>query len=264
MGISNKTFRGILGHCYNVAFIALVSIGTSLVAQGQWEDGAYLSASFETEELAACGCDEAGSSTYSDYSSRNTRRRSGPVSRAKQNVAFLHHRETPPGNMGLHFPYQATRLYYYRRPYNDHHVPGHLVESKGSPAESALGEHLGYSNHIFEQAHESAELQFEAGVSEHQEDGLLEYVDWRSHQQQRLNWEASPSYDAGVQRGAQPFQTTSHKPLQKTNRGTDDLQTERLEADQAPVRPTQNLEGFSVRPASSANSQTEFQYYEQE
>lgn len=256
---TNKTFRRTLGQPFGVTVIALVWIGTSLVAQGQWVEDAFPDVSFESSELAACGCQEV---TLCGLLHRNNGKRNGLCSRAKQNVALLSHRETPPGNMGLHFPYQATQMYYYRRPYNDYHVPGHLAESKGSPAESALGENLGYSNHIFEQAHESAELYFDAGVSEHGEDGLMEYVDWRNHQQQRLDWEATPTYH--VEQRAEPFPTTSDKPLQKSNRRADDLETERVKGDKQPATPNPTQAGFSIRPAGSTNSQSKFHYFERE
>ena len=248
----NKVLRRTLGKLTGVTVIALVRIGTSFAAHGQWVEDASSIVSFQSSDFAACGCGEA---TLSGFSSRNLGRRSGPISRAKQNAALLRHRETPPGNMGLHFPYQATQLYYYRRPYNDYHVPGHLAESKGSPAESMLGENLGYSNHIFEQAHEAAEIYFDTGVREHEEDGLLEYVDWRSHQQQRLNWEAPPSYHA--EQRAQPFPSTDHEPLQNSKRRPADLQSDRAEKDEQAATPETMQEAFSIRPASSSNSEAQ-------
>lgn len=114
----------------------------------------------------------------------------------------LRNPETPPGNMGLHFPYQANQMYYYRRPYNDIHVPTHVAESQDSPSQSTFGRGFGYSNQVFERAHETAEqyhnaLQRRGGGIE--KDGLLEFVDWAEHRQSRLNWEAIPRYNSGHQ-----------------------------------------------------------------
>lgn len=244
----NKALRRTLGNLIGVTVIALVWIGTSFAAHGQWREDAS-TVSFQSSEFAACGCDGA---KLGGFSRRSSGRRVGPVSRAKQNVALLSHRETPPGNMGLHFPYQATQMYYYRRPYNDYHVPGHLAESKGSPAESTLGENLGYSNHIFEEAHESAELYFGKEIPENEVDGLLEYVDWQEHQQQRLNWEGAPNYH--VEQREQAFPSTDHAPLQNSKRRAADLQRKRAQDDEPIDTPATSEAGFSIRPASSSNS----------
>ena len=108
--------------------------------------------------------------------------------------------------MGLHFPYQANQMYYYRRPYNDIHVPTHVGESKDSPAQSTFGRNLGYSNQIFERVHEAGEEYHEAqqggGI---ENDGLLEFVDWNKHRQSRLNWEATPRYQSEYHDDSFPF-----------------------------------------------------------
>ena len=119
----------------------------------------------------------------------------GALAGAKQNVALLAHRETPPGNMGLHFPYNATQMYYYRRPYNDYHVPTHLGESRDGNAQSTVGKGLGYSHQIFEQVHDSTEQYYNSQHgTELDRDGLLEFVDWRDHREQRQIWESTPRY----------------------------------------------------------------------
>ena len=125
---------------------------------------------------------------------------------AKQNAALLRHRETPPGNMGLHFPYNATQMYYYRRPYNDFHVPTHVSESRHGATRSTFGRGLGYSNQIFEQVHKSTEQYYNSyHGSELDKDGLLEFVDWRDHQQQRRIWESMPRYHSEYRDGSLPY-----------------------------------------------------------
>jgi len=125
----------------------------------------------------------------------------GALASARQNVATLVHRETPPGNLGLHFPYTATQMYYYRRPYNDFHVAQHLGESRDSPAQSTLGQGLGYSSQIFEQVHNATEGYYNSQYgTELDKDGLLEFVDWRDHrQEQKLSGSSSgfgPEYNS--------------------------------------------------------------------
>jgi len=132
--------------------------------------------------------------------------RLGLFARGRGNVALLRHRETPPGNMGLHFPYQVNQMYYYRRPYNSFHVPTHVEESKHSSAQSSFGESLGYSNQVFELVHQTTEQHHDARYGgETEKDGLLEFVDWTQHRQSRLNWEAIPKYHSDYRDGSYPL-----------------------------------------------------------
>lgn len=157
-----------------------------------------------SEILGQCECDTAQLAPAAPLLEKTKfglpwRSRSGKVgelvSGIKQTAAILGHRESPTGNMGLHFPYQATQMYYYRRPYNHHHVPSHLGESRHRTAAGSLGESFGYSNQIFDQAHEWVEAHLNSQGLENNRDGLLEYVDWKTHYQKRLVWEAEPDHE---------------------------------------------------------------------
>jgi len=153
------------------------------------------------EDVAQCGCDQSPPGKIRNGLPCGTHRAKvcGVVSGVKRSAAMLSHRESPTGDMSLHFPYQATQMYYYRRPYNHHHVPIHVQESNNSSARSSVGENLGYSNQIFDQAHELVEAYLNSEGLKVDEDGLLEYVDWKKHQQDRLAWEAKPVYQAEQQ-----------------------------------------------------------------
>jgi hypothetical protein len=161
------------------------------------------------------------------------------ISGVKHNATMLGQREAPRGDMSLHFPYQLTQMYYYRRPYNHQHVPSHLAEPKGSPDQSTLGENLVYSNQIFEQAHESAEAYFSVQNQELEKDGLLEHVDWRKHQQERLKWEAAPGRQ--MEPSDQSFSAHDSDTL---NRSATDLRRSR----------SQDEEMYSIRNRPSLNT----------
>jgi len=154
----------------------------------------------------------------------------GALAGARQNVALLAHRETPPGNMGLHFPYNATQMYYYRRPYNDFHVPMHLGESRDGPAQSTFGQGLGYSNQIFEQ-----------------KDGLLEFVDWRDHRQERQIWESTPRYHSEYRDDSYP---TINEEVMNVN-PIDNPEYEKLSRSPSGFGPEHNFERTSKSKPTS-------------
>ena len=132
----------------------------------------------------------------------------GYVSGVRSSAAILRHRDTPPGNMGLRFPYQANQMYYYRRPYNDYHVPTHVRESQDSPAQSTFGRNLGYSNQIFEHVHSTAAEYHESHLRQGggiEKDGILEFVDWPEHRQSRLTWQETPRYQRAPRDGSYPY-----------------------------------------------------------
>ena len=189
----------------------VLAIGVSSVSLAQFHESDFYSTGSYLDSCQSSGC-EIASHECAGCQATSARlgggKIAGYVSGVRYNAAILKHRETPPGNMGLHFPYQANQMYYYRRPYNDFHVPMHVGESKDSPARSTFGENLGYSNQIFERAHEAAEQYHEAQATSGggiEKDGLLEFVDWRKHRQSRLNWEATPRYHSDYQDDSYPY-----------------------------------------------------------
>jgi len=201
MSNTNKTIW--ILWAWRIAFTAFATlwIGNSALAQVELVE----QLPYETETLyesvdgaAKCGCDQSPPRNIRSGLPCRTHRGKicGVVSGVKHSAAMLSHRESPTGDMGLHFPYQATQMYYYRRPYNHLHVPIHVQESNQSAARSVIGENLGYSNQIFDQAHELAEAYLNSEGLEVDKDGLLEYVDYKKHQQDRLAWEAKPEYEA--------------------------------------------------------------------
>lgn len=181
-----------------VALLAAISFGIPSIAQGQFAGQASLITS-HSDYVSQCGCQTCPTvAAGARAPCQGCNGKVGAlVSGVKRNAAMLSHRETPPGNMGLHFPYQATQMYYYRRPYNDFHVPPHIDESRSGPNQSTFGDRLGYSNQIFDQVHKSSEEYHNAQYgAELEKDGLLEFVDWKGHQQKRLIWEAAPRYQS--------------------------------------------------------------------
>lgn len=189
---------------WRIGFTAIATLwaGNSVLAQVElveplpFEVSGQVSGQF-SDDIAQCECSESspGKIRSGVLCRKHNGKVCGIVSGVKQNVAMLSHRESPTGNMSLHFPYRATQMYYYRRPYNYQHVPTHLQESEMSAARSLIGNNLGYSNQIFDQAHESVEAYLNTEGLQIDKDGLLEYVDWKDHQQDRLAWEAKPGYE---------------------------------------------------------------------
>ncbi|MCA9262818.1 MAG: hypothetical protein KDA60_03175 [Planctomycetales bacterium] len=111
----------------------------------------------------------------------------------------------PPGTMSQHFPYDATRRYYYDRPYNAGQVEQHLMML----GESELPRWLPYSNRVFTEAAERAEERYAAELqqrtyfinseqtdpSSYLKDRPLEFVDWQRHRVARLKWEREKQRD---------------------------------------------------------------------
>ena len=192
---SHKALRRLLRNSFQRIVFAVtgtIAIGMASVSLGQFHESGAVPCGGCQGHVARCGL---GNWSLAGYAAG-----------VRDSAAILRHRETPPGNMGLHFPYQANQMYYYRRPYNDIHVPTHVRESKDSPAQSTFGRNLGYSNQIFERVHEAGEEYHEAqqggGI---ENDGLLEFVDWNKHRQSRLNWEATPRYQSEYNDDSFPF-----------------------------------------------------------
>lgn len=174
------------------AITGVIAIGLASVSLGQFHESGAVPCGGCQGHVARCGL---GNCSLAGYAAG-----------VRDSAAILRHRETPPGNMGLHFPYHANQMYYYRRPYNDYHVPTHVEESRNSSAQSSFGGNLGYSNQIFEQAHSAAEEYHNSlSFGEAEEDGLLEFVDWTKHRQSRLNWESIPRYHSEQQSNPYPY-----------------------------------------------------------
>ena len=180
--------------------VAALSFGIASTAFGQFDEyapaaDAWYQFSDHSTSVAQCGYDCPSAIARCWGANCNLGNYAAGV---RHSAAMLRHRELPPGNMGLHFPYQANQMYYYRRPYNSFHVPTHVGESRNSSAQSTFGQSLGYSNQIFERIHQSSEQYHDAvHGGETEKDGLLEFVDWKKHQQSRLNWEANPRHYSG-------------------------------------------------------------------
>ena len=94
-------------------------------------------------------------------------------------------KEQPELNMHQRFPYRASEMSYYRRPYNAHTVSAHRYQAMGLPTTP-------YSNQMYKSIHEMTRQHMESeGGSELATDGYLEYVDWQKHRNQRLIWNQS-------------------------------------------------------------------------
>lgn len=202
MSIANKTLHKTLAWRIGAAVIVAICTGNSVTAQVEFADQESFSILQQSSDgVTPCDFHQCwlGKAPNRLPCQGKGRRIGGVVAGVKQSAAMLSHRETPLGDMGLHFPYQATQMYYYRRPYNSHHVPRQLNQSQGSTALSAFGKDLGYSNQIFEEAHQSVEGYLNSEGIKLEEDGLLEYADWKQHQLGRLTWETPPRYHAEAQ-----------------------------------------------------------------
>jgi hypothetical protein len=246
MNTTNRTLPKFSAWQIGVAIIATICTVNSATAQVQ----------FANEESSSVSLQSSNGVTHGDFSeswlSKATNRlpccghrgrACGVVAGVKQSAAMLSHRETPLGDMGLHFPYHATQMYYYRRPYNDHHVRRQLEQSLGSLGYSALGGNLGYSNQVFQDAHQSVEGYLNSEGIKLEEDGLLEYTDWKQHQLNRLTWETPPRYQADAEDLSLPMEEEEVEATQATQATQ---QTQAISAIQAtqqtqPTQPTQEV-----------------------
>lgn len=260
MSNTYKTLAEILVWRIGVTVIATIGIANSVTAQVEFANQESSAISQQScDDVAQCKFHQSwlGKATNRLPCRARGRRTGGVVAGVKQTAAMLSHRETPLGDMSLHFPYQATHMYYYRRPYNDYHVQRHLDQSKDSPARSSLGENLGYSNQIFEQAHESVEVYLNSEGLELEEDGLLEYADWKQHQQDRLIWESPHRYHADAEGLSLPTEDLAlpledEEPEEVLNENADNrinfVMSDRSgDEEQVAADPLNFEEGFSVR-----------------
>ncbi|WP_436716304.1 hypothetical protein U8335_01485 [Roseiconus lacunae] len=116
----------------------------------------------------------------------------------------------PPGTLVRRLPYDAMQMDYYHRPYHGYDVPAHYAASSPHRTESITPEKPAIKNpyrtsqlETIYRSVESKVLRSEARsvrraaaetVAERlQKDRPLEFVDWKAHEQARLQWEASHS-----------------------------------------------------------------------
>ena len=112
-----------------------------------------------------------------------------PKEACAQQVQQFFSRVPPTGTMSQRFPYQAWKMYYYRRPYNMHHVSGHMQSSLLNQTNGSLPTNS-YSNQVFQQIHQNVGFESDEFGDRQRllEDGYLEYVDWQHHRDRRLEW----------------------------------------------------------------------------